>query len=301
MQIMIDMERTHTYRQRVPIASRMAGFFWIGVLMLGPVFAEAATPEQAYLVSRDAHIRKLAAVEKSAGVESERLRKAHEQAVTDLQKQIARIVGPSELTLPGLPAAGALNNDTLTKGDMGFGLLDGLRYASEDHRTMVVVTTEGLFRIWLREHRKWWNDNNVPQDPAQALRHTSFYTQALSTDAAVFRFAELPVKKPAAASFVFAMVGTRAQDVGSREADEVTLALLQGTKLYVVRVKAGTKLGPFPPCDEIWDKAPQNSPDRLDRADKAFRRCFAERAPHDKGFADLVRQAQDIVDRLPAK
>ena len=140
---------------------------------------------------------------------------------------------------------------------------------------MVVVTTEGLFRTWLREHRKWWNDNNVPLDPAQALRHTSFYTQALNTDAAVFKFAELPVKKPAAASLVFAMVGTRAQDVGSREANEVTLALLQGGKLYVVRVKAGTKLGPFPPCDEIWDKAPQNSPEGLDRADRAFRRCFA--------------------------
>ena len=51
---------------------------------------------------------------------------------------------------------------------------------------MVVVTTEGLFKIWLREHRKWWRDNNVPQDPAKALRHTSFYTQAMSTDAAVF-------------------------------------------------------------------------------------------------------------------
>ena len=279
----------------------MAGLLWIGLLALFPVLAAAATPEQAYLASRDAHIRKLAAVEKSAGLESERLRKAHEQAVADLQKQVARIVGPSAPALPGLPAAGRLNNDTLTKGDMGFGLLDGLRYATEDHGTMVIVTTDGLFRTWLREHRKWWNDNNVPQDPAQALRHTSFYTQALNTDAAVFKFAELPVKKPAAASLVFAMVGTRAQDVGSREANEVTLALLQGGKLYVVRVKAGTKLGPFPPCDEIWDKAPQNSPEGLDRADRAFRRCFAERAPRDKGFSELVRQAQDIIDKLPAK
>jgi hypothetical protein len=33
----------------------------------------------------------------------------------------------------------------------------------------------------------------------------------------------------------------------------------------------------------------------------AFRRCFAERSPREKGFADLARQAQDIADRLPAK
>jgi hypothetical protein len=314
------MDRINTYRPCVPIASRMAGLFWIGLLALCPVFAEAATPEQTYLAARDAQIRKLAAVLKKFGIEDKRVTKQHEQAVADLGKQVARVVGPSALALPGLPADGKPNNDALIKGDMGFGLLDGVRYGAGDSDTMVVVTTEGLFKTWLREHRKWWRDNNVPQDPAEALRHDSFYTQAMSTDAAVHRFAELPVKKPAAASLVFAMVGTRAQDIGSREADEVTLALLQGAKLYLVRAKAGAKLGPFPPCNEIWTKAEQKSkaeferhqanpnartPSRQssieDEADKAFRRCFAERAPRDKGFANLVQQAQDIIDKLPAK
>ena len=49
----------------------------------------------------------------------------------------------------------------------------------------------------------------------------------MSTDAAVFKYAELPVRKPAAASLVFAMVGTRAQDVGPWEAEEVTVALFR--------------------------------------------------------------------------
>lgn len=313
------MDSTHTYKSHGRIASHFVKFLWIG-LVLFPAVADAASPEQAYLASRDAQVRRLTALQKSGRPDDERLLKQHEQAVAELGKLVARIVGPLVLALPGLPAAGKPNVETLFKGDMGFGLLDGIRYATEDHSTMVVVSTEGLFKTWLREHRKWWNDNNVPQDPAKALRHVSFYTQALSTDAAVFRFAELPVKKPAAASLAFAMLGTRAQDVGAREANEVTLALLQGGKLYAVRVQAAVKLGPFPPCDEIWDKAQQKSqeaferrqanprakvPDRQmsieDEADEAFRRCFAEQAPRDKGFADLVRQAQDIIDRLPAK
>ena len=192
-----------------------------------PAVAEAATPEQAYLASRNAQIRKLAALQKSGIREASVLHKQHEQAVAELQKQVTRVVGPSKLAMPGLPADGKINNDTLTKGDRASDCSTGCDMHPRTHKTMVVVTTEGLFRTWLREHRKWWRDNNVPQDPAKALRHTSFYTQAMSTDAAVFKYAELPIKKPAAASLAFAMLGTRAQDVGPWEAEEVTVALFR--------------------------------------------------------------------------
>ena len=47
-------------------------------------------------------------------------------------------------------------------------------------------------------------------------------------------------------------------------------------------------------------KAPDGSKIRQDGA-AAFRRCFAEHAPKDKGFDDVLRQAQSIADALPAK
>jgi hypothetical protein len=40
---------------------------------------------------------------------------------------------------------------------------------------------------------------------------------------------------------------------------------------------------------------------REDADHAAFVRCFAGRAVREKGFAELVRQAQDIADKLPAK
>jgi hypothetical protein len=294
-------------------------FLWSVCLVLLPAMALAASPEQDYLAARDAHIRKLTALSKP-NADNDRVMKAHERAVAELEKQLKPLIGPSVPALPGLPAEGKINNDTLLKGDQGFGLLDGLAYVSEDYKTVAVVTTESLFKIWLREHRKWWRDNNVPEDPAKALRHVSFYTQAISTDAAVSKYAELPIKKPAAASLAFAMLGARAQDVGPQDPDEVTVAVLQGGKLYVVRVAAAARIGPFPPCQALWDDAMKKSQEEYERrqanpnakerrrrmsiedeGDAAFRRCFAERAPREKGFADLVRQAQEIVEKLPVK
>ena len=281
-------------------------FLWIGLLVLFPAIAMAGSSEQAYLTARDAQIRRLTALSKP-DPSSDRVLKEHERAVAELEKQLKRVIGPSALALPGLPAEGKINNNTLTKGDQGFGLLDGLVYWSDDYKTQVVVSTEGLFKVWLREHRKWWRDNNVPEDQAKALRHDSFYTQAVSADAAVSKFAELPIKKPAAASFAFAMLGNTAQDVGPWEPDEVRMALLQGGKLYVVRVPAAAKIGPFPACKAVWDRAAKKAQASADgmpienEGYAAFRRCFAERAPREQGFADLVRQAQEIADKLPAK
>ena len=295
-----------TYRHRDRIASGIVELLWISVLALLPAMAIAASAEQAYLAARDAQVRRLTALSKP-DPSSDKVLKEHERAVAELEKQLKRVIGPSALALPGLPAEGKINNNTLTKGDQGFGLLDGLVYWSGDYKTQVVVTTEGLFKVWLREHRKWWNENNVPQDPAKALRHDSFYTQAVSADAAVSKFVELPIKKPAAASLAFAMLSMQAQDVGPWEPEQVMVAVLQGGKLYVVRVPAAAKIGPFPACKAVWDQFRKRAEAAADGMPienagyAAFRRCFAERAPRENGFADLVRQAQDIADKLPAK
>ena len=271
------------------------------------------TRESVFLAARDAHIRKIAAADK-AKMNAERFSKLQDSAVADLEKQLKEIVGPSALKVPGIPATAKINNDTLLRSDLGFGMLDGLVYSSEDYKTRVVVSTEGLFKTWLRDHRKWWKDNELPQDPAKALANDSFYTQAVNSDAALAKYAELPIRKPQAASTAYAMLGNWSQDDGPWEAEELVISVMQGGKLYVVQVPAVTKLGPFPPCQAGWDEAERKSNEAFQRKAKqpdgskirqdgaaAFRRCFAEHATKDKGFADLVRQAQGIIDGLPGK
>src|SRR5262245_55088378 len=129
-------------------------FLWIAILALLPAVAMAASPEQAYLAARDAQIRRLTALSKPTP-SADKVLKEHERAVAELEKQLKGIIGTAALAVPGLPKEGKLNNDTLTEGDQGFGMLDGIRYASADYKAHAVVTTEGLLKAWLPLHRKW--------------------------------------------------------------------------------------------------------------------------------------------------
>jgi hypothetical protein len=93
---------------------------------------------------------------------------------------------------------------------------------------------------------------------------------------------------------------------------------MQGGKLYVVRVPASTKIGSIPACKALWDEAMKKrdknaerqranpkAPDRMmqieNEGETAYQRCYGERAPKEKGFADLVQQAQAIADALPTR
>jgi hypothetical protein len=289
----------------------------IALLVLFPSAAGAASLEQSYLAARDAQARKVAAAQKKMGADSNRVDKIQEQALAGLEKQLKQIIGMPELSVPGVKSAAKINIESLTENEQGFEMLDGLVYASEDYKTQVVVTTEGLLKAWMRRARKP-NDSkkshDPAKDPAKAIASEEFYTQAVSSDATLSKYAELPIKKPAAASAAYAMFAGWAQDVGPWEPDELVMSVIQGGKLYVVRIPASTKLGPFPACKVIWDKAESKANEAFKQKSKvldgskiqeegaaAFRRCFAEQAPKEKGFADLVRQAQTIVDGLPAE
>jgi len=283
----------------------------IALLVLLPSVASAASPEQTYLAARDAKIREMVAAEKKLGADGSL--KLHERAVADLEGKLKQLIGLSALAVPGVGKTPKANYEALTPDDMGYGMLDGLVYWSKDYKTRVVVTTEGLFRAWLHD-----KDKGLPEDPAKAVTHATFYTQAVNSDATMSKYADLPIKKPAAATFAVAMLAGWAQDTGPWEPDEVVLSVMQGGKLYVVRVPAGAKIGAIPACKALWDeamkkreknaerlranpKAPDMTMQIENEGEAAYQRCYRERAPKEKGFAELVRQAQAIADTLPAK
>jgi hypothetical protein len=282
--------------------------------VLVPTALQAASPEQDYAAARDRAIQQIEAADK-AGTPSDRVVEMQDRAVADLEKLLQRIVGPSSLN--GVEATATNNVDTLIRGDLGFGRLDGLAYASADNKTRIVVSTDTLFKAWLKSRRKWWPNDDVPQDIDKALRSEVFFTQALQGDAAFQRYAVLPVKKPPQAGAVFAMLDTRAQDIGPWPANEITATLIRGHRVYVVTTPASVDLALMPECVKQWDAANktledasatptpgQSFGDLSERirsgGDVAFHRCFAERAPRAPGYAALVRQAQDILDGLPS-
>ena len=280
--------------------------------------------------ARDAAIERLQPIF-DAGNADDAANKAEEAVRTELQAQMTAILG--ELRYKGFGPA-RLNLDTLYKSDQGFGMLDGLRFDAEigksgepagkngadgkyvEPKSHIIVTTPTLFMRWLRAHKDWWDKGvkNVPQRIEAALRDESFYTQAISTDAAVINFNNLPIAKPASATFAYAMLAGRTQSDIPDAADEIFVSALANGRVYVVYGSIAPKVK-IDSCvairtgynkraedadnkfqfKEIDKKAYDKLGDLRQQGEDAFKRCFTQRAPQQPSFAEATRQAQGLL------
>ena len=278
----------------------------LAFLLALPTAASAASPVQDYLAARDAYVTQFTG---SGPGGDEPITAAHDRALGDLQARLRAIIGPTPIK--GFPAEGKVNLESLAEGDANVGLLDGLVYAAPDGKARIVVTTRELLDRWLAGHAHWWNDkNDMPPGLEPALQSEAFYTQALSTDAYFYKFADIPLARPAGATFVFAALIGRAQDVGRETPDEIVLTLLRGGLAYVIVAPIAVAAKTTPQCVQGW-KTVEKQAERAAQSDQgeqlrdagyqAYRRCFAAQAPRQGYFPALVKQAQALIDTLPTK
>lgn len=271
--------------------------------------AHAVPPDDAYLSARDAAF---AAIKKGAGeAEQQRLR-------ADLEAQLRRLVRP--LRLKAFSGPSAMSPDTLSSDDVGFGGLDGIRFANADQSDSVLVTTDGLLRQWLAAHKDWWKDlANPPAEPEAAFRSEAFYTQAVSADAAVSIFSALPIRKPAGATVAVAHLVQQSQDLATEPPTEIAVAVIVGGEVFIALVTAEAKPAPITACDALWqdyktksealheryrasdlkDQASFDEAVKLENAGAdALHKCWAEKASAEPAFPALTRQAQTLADML---
>jgi len=280
--------------------------------------AAAATPEQAYIAARDAAIAKLKAAEDAepknpTGDDDDKVIALDNQELASLEKQMRAIVG--SLAIQGLDGKSAINLDTLNDGDEGFGLLDGMVYGGVDAKTRVIVTTDGLFRHWLQQHKNW-ADTALPQEPSAAIKDQDFYTQAVLTDAAIVRYADLAIAAPPGTGFAYAMLAARTQSDLPTQADEIFVALSRGGRVFVANTKEFQAVGPIAACETIRNNLAKRAADAANSDDAAaqdkanalsaqsetqFLKCFADKAPQQAGFPAAAKAAQALLDRLPAR
>ena len=269
--------------------------------------ATAAPPakqaEERYIAARDAAIEKFSKIQ-DGGTSDDATRKAEDAVRADLLTLLKAMVvesarkgfGPTKLNL-----------DTFYRGDEGFGALDGLRFDAElgdngekagengrdgkyvEPRTHIIITTQTLFERWLREHKEWWDKGvkNVPQQIGAALRAEGFYTQAISSGSAVVSFNALPISKPASTTFSYAMLAGRTQSEIPAAADQVFVSALANGKAYIV-------FGTIKPKVQVKDCLPLRA-DFSEKAENAYKRCFAQRAPQQASFAEATKQAQAML------
>lgn len=307
----------------------------VAVLAIAHAAPTGAGTEDRYVAARDAAISKLKLIAKSG--DSGAVTKAEDAARADLEARMRAILGP--LAFGGF-GPGQLNLDTLSEGDEGFGMLDGLRFDAlagkngepagstdaagryVEPKAHIIVTTQTLLVRWLAGHKEWWGRSvkNVPQRVGAALTDESFYTQAISTDSAVVRLAALPIAKPGSASFVTAMLGGRTQSEVPDAADEVFTAAIAGGRVTVAYGAIEPKVK-IAACDAIradYNKRSEDADDALregridqkaydrlgnlrDQGEAAFKRCFSARAAAEPAFPGTVRQAQALLQTALGK
>jgi hypothetical protein len=294
------------------------------------------SPEDRYVALRDAAIETLKSIYGAGNIDDAGT-KAENLARADLEAQMRAILGP--LSYAGF-GPGKLNLDTLSEGDEGFGMLDGLRFDATvgksgapaggkdaagnyvEPRAHIIVTTQTMLARWLHAHKDWWNKGikNVPPQIAAALQDETFYTQAITTDAAVVKFNDLPIAKPVSATLAYAMLAGRTQSEIPDAADQVFVSALANGKVYVAYGSIEPKVH-IPACDAIrtdYNKRSEDAYDALrqNRIDEktydklgnlrqqgevAFKRCFTERAPKQSAFGEALKQAQALLDRAAEK
>jgi hypothetical protein len=281
------------------------------ILLAFSTAGSAASPEQGYLAARDAYTKAFSRGEPDPDFQK------HQRALADLETQLRKMIGPT--TLPGFPAEGKIHLDTLSSEDEGFGLLDGLAYAIPlddrgiDEKVSVVVTTRSLFETWLKAHK-----TNLQAAP----KSDDFYRQALSTDSGVVVFAQIPVAKPSWARTAFAVLAIRTQDLVGSTPEEMDIVVVGAERAYAVTAKTEVAVGAIAACEKnrrqlkaqadaaqaAYLKSGSKNKALLDKSmkleqqmDRAYLQCFATHARDASGFAAAVKQAQALIDLLPAK
>jgi len=270
-------------------------------LTAAPWGASAASPVQDYLAARDAYLQQF----KDNTADDEPTRAALARARHDLEARLQLVLGTVRIEGFGEPR---LNLDSLSEGDEGFGLLDGLVYLSADEKTSIVVTTDELLDKWLVGHKAWWGDKeDMPPGTQAALKSEAFYNQALNTDAHFYKFVDVPLGKLRDTTFAYAALVGRAQDLGPQTPNEIVAVLRRAGRTYVIWAPANATIAAPPTCARKWGKAEDQAAaaqsdkgERLrDEGYRAYRRCFAGEAPHAGYFPAVVKRARALADALP--
>jgi len=290
---------------------------WTVMFALASSAAFAASPEDDYIATRDKAIAAIAAME-STNTSVETLDAANEKARADLEKRLTALLGP--FAVKDFPAAGTLNIESLSSSDVGFGMLDGLRHATEDGPS-IVASTRGLVERWLKSRAAETEaDLKLPTSFDAALKLDAFYTQAIGSDAAFTGTLDFALKKPDGADMAIARLGGWAQDVGPNYNQEVIVTVVKGNSVLIAEAPATPPLPKIAACDAVWtaadaaaqklakqatDDSDENTSDAANAAwtkgDGDFRACMGKTLPDNPVFPALLAQAQALADHMAGK
>lgn len=273
----------------------------------------AASLEEKYFETRDNFIQEFekasTPLDSLAEQDQHALDEKDKHALAELEKQLKAIVGP--VNVEGFPKKGKINVITLQK-DYGFGQVDGLRFSAKQEQ--LFVTTDNILKKYLAEQPE------LPKDLAELSKTGEFYVRAITAEAAVTYFAEIPVKSANGKFYVRAFLGLTAQDIGPFIPKDIFVFVTHGNRILAVQSPVATEMTEILECRNEWERFAKKKADanELYRSSglnnqkafdesvqqyeqqgfEAYQRCYDREAKNQKFFASLKKQAQSIVDRL---
>jgi hypothetical protein len=291
---------------------------WTIMFALASSAAFAASPEDDYIAARDKAISAVAALE-SSNAPVETLDAADAKARSDLERRLSTLLGP--LAVADFPATGTINLESLSASDIGFAMLDGLRYAKSDDGPSLVATTRGLLEHWLQSRAAETDPGlKLPTGIDEALKLDAFYTQAINSDAAFLGTLDFPLKKPEGADIAIARLGGWTQDVGPIYDQQVIVTLVKGKSVMIATAPATPPVPKIPACEALWasadaaaqklasqaseqkdEKAYDAANAAWEKGDGDYRACMGEHLPSDPAFPALLSQAQQLADHMAGK
>jgi len=207
----------------------------LAALLLAPIGALAASPEDDYIAARDRDMAELKTLE--APEDWPKHKVLQDKDTKDLEQRLKAIIGP--VAIPGFAYEGRLNA-YLYAGDPSYGEIDGLAYndgEKYDDVDVVIVTTDGLLDKWLLGHPRRWSTVVLPHAAAAAVKIEAFYTQGMTRQGYVVRYATVPVVAPRGAKFAEAMLATIDASPDLPGAPErLFIALEKGGRVFIVGV-----------------------------------------------------------------
>ncbi|RFB74963.1 hypothetical protein [Methylovirgula sp. 4M-Z18] len=290
------------------------------LFLLASGAALAASPEDDYMAARDKAVSTIERLYKSKA-KQDSIDAVDAKARADLETRLSMILGP--FAIVGFPTTGKINLESLSRSDVGFGMLDGLRHAQSEDGPSVLATTRGLVERWLKPKASEKDaQSRVPGDIDQALKSDNFYTYAIGSDSAFSTTLDFPLEKPAGADMALGRLGGWAQETGPNPDQHIVVAIVKGQSIMIADAPVTPPIPEIADCKALWtsanataekfekiyqdsglknQKAFAAASAAQDKGDRDYRACVAERLPHEPVFPALLKQAQELANHMAGK
>jgi hypothetical protein len=219
--------------------------------------------------------------------------KADSAAVRELAVRLRSIVGP--FSMRGVTDSGTIDLGTFISGNEDTDLPDGIEYSGPD-RMRIFVTDSAILHAWITQRFR----SGIPTNLARDLPRAEVNTFLFSEDAAVVRYADLPVKSIRKRVYAAQLID-RAQDYcPDCTPGRVIVTVGVGSRVMIVDAPVLDSV-PVPAACKQEAKEYWKTHQLGDEGFARLLRCYATSAKSDPRFQRLVARAQSLIDALPDK